>query len=120
MYGDEQPHSEGSNMNNRLPDIHRRKIMFSSMQGKLRSAYILIQSAIEAAENGKNAHNSLPINAEVSQQSSEAVFAAVDEAIQYLNNIKSIAVKTGSTRKIPVMEKYHASVEAMNNGIHPT
>lgn len=116
MYGEDNIHQKlnpiPQNISN--DDSHRRKLMFATMQGKLNAAVILLEEAIAASVDGKSAYNSKHYDLFLSQKSSEAIFAAVDEALTYLNNIKAIAVKTGCNKSVDIMPKYADAINYNN------
>lgn len=94
-------------------DLHRRQIMFSSIKGKLSSANIMLDAAIDAADKGKRAHDSG--HEDVANDCSEAIFAAVEEVLQSINVVRSLSIKSGSLNEIPKMQKYISEVDNFNN-----
>ena len=92
-------------------DTHRRKILFTSMQGKLSSANLMLDAAIEAAAEARIAYSQGDAGA--AQRNAEAVFAAVEEVVQSLNMVRMLSTKAGSERPIPPMAKYQNAVASV-------
>lgn len=94
-------------------DLHRRQIMFSSIKGKLSSANIMLDAAIDAADKGKRAHDSG--HEDVAKDCSEAIFAAIEEVFQSISVVRALSIKSGSHNEIPKMPKYSTEVDNFNN-----
>tara|TARA_B100001778_G_scaffold334984_1_gene350340 strand:- start:18442 stop:18819 length:378 start_codon:yes stop_codon:yes gene_type:complete len=108
MYDDDQLRREAMAQDFQTNDTHRRRILFTSMQGKLSSANLMLDAAIEAAAEARGAYASG--DEATAQRNAEAVFAAVEEVLQSLNMVKMLSTKAGSDRPIPPMAKYQNAV----------
>ena len=111
MYDEDQLRRKAMAQEFQTNDTHRRKILFTSMQGKLSSANLMLDAAIEAAAEARTAYSQG--DASAAERNTEAVFAAVEEVIQSLNMVKMLSTKAGSDRPIPPMAKYQNAVAGL-------
>jgi hypothetical protein len=112
MYDEDQLRREAMAQDFQSNDTHRRKILFTSMQGKLSSANLMLDAAIDAAADARLAYAQGDDSA--ATRNAEAVFAAVEEVLQSLNMVKMLSTKAGSSRPIPPMAKYQNAIAELD------
>lgn len=94
-------------------DMHRRKILIASIQGKLLSASTMIEAAINASSEARVAYTQGDNAA--AAKNAEAIFAAAEEVMQSLNMVKLLSTKAGSDKLISPMPKFQNEIALHDN-----
>lgn len=96
-----------------MSDIHRRKVVKSSIAAKLASASVMVQSAREAAEQLKTAQQNN--DALDSKNQAEAVYAAVSEALTSLETVRNLSVIIGAANTVKINNDFAEDVANREN-----